>query len=52
MTLQEFEENGGCVGCMFYGVIDVDGRKGCTFHWFDSDSDDWDYGKNCDDLRD
>ena len=50
MTLQEFEKNGGCAGCAFYDVVDVDGRKGCTFHWFDGDSDDWDYGKNCDEI--
>lgn len=32
MTLQEYEAQGGCEGCYFYGTIDVDGRKGCTFH--------------------
>lgn len=31
MTLQEYEAQGGCEGCYFYGTIDVDGRKGCTF---------------------
>ena len=42
MTLQEYEAQGGCEGCYFYGTIDVDGRKGCTFHWFDDESEDWD----------
>lgn len=32
MTLQEYEAQGGCEGCYFYGTIDVDGRKGCTFY--------------------
>lgn len=27
MTLQEYEAQGGCEGCYFYGTIDVDGRK-------------------------
>lgn len=47
MTLQEYEAQGGCEGCYFYGTIDVDGRKGCTFHWFDDESEDWEYSKNC-----
>lgn len=51
MTLQEFEEEGGCMGCQFYGEVDVDGRKGCSFHWYDDDSDDWNYGKNCDEIE-
>lgn len=46
MTLQEYEAQGGCEGCYFYGTIDVDGRKGCTFHWFDDESEDWEYSKN------
>lgn len=41
MTLQEYEAQGGCEGCYFYGTIDVDGRKGCTFHWFDDESEEW-----------
>lgn len=45
MTLQEYEAQGGCEGCYFYGTIDVDGRKGCTFHWFDDESEDWEYSK-------
>ena len=49
MTLQEFEQQGGCDGCYFYIEVEP-GRKECTFHWFDDESDDWDYGKNCDDL--
>ena len=32
------------------GEVDVDGRKGCFFNWFDEDSDDWAYGKNCDEI--
>lgn len=59
MSLQEFELSGGCEGCMFYGVVDFYEEKlgtpnadsikyGCLFHWFDDESDDWDYGKNCD----
>lgn len=50
ITLDEFEKSGGCDGCYFYCVVDADGRKGCTFHWFDDDSDDWDCSKNCDEL--
>lgn len=52
MTLQEYEAQGGCEGCYFYGTIDVDGRKGCTFHWFDDESEDWEYSKNCDEISD
>lgn len=51
MSLQEFMESGGCEGCMFHGTIDVNGAKGCTFAWYDDDSDEWEYGKNCDELR-
>lgn len=53
MTLQEFEQQGGCEGCFFYcHTLDQNepGKKVCTFHWFDDDSDDWEYGKNCDDI--
>lgn len=32
MTLQEYEQQGGCVGCQFYEAIDTDGRLGCTFN--------------------
>lgn len=52
MTLQEYCSNGGCEGCYFYGVIDVDGRKGCIFNWFDDESEDWEYSKNCDEISD
>lgn len=52
MTLQEYCSNGGCEGCYFYGVIDVDGRKGCIFSWFDDESEDWEYSKNCDEISD
>lgn len=45
MTLQEYEAQGGCEGCYFYRTIDVDGRKGCTFDWFDNESEDWECGK-------
>ena len=50
MTLHEFMKQGGCEGCQFYGVVDVDGRKDCSFHWYDDESDDWEFGKNCDDM--
>ena len=30
--------------------MDVDGRLGCSFHWFDDESEDWNYSKNCDEL--
>lgn len=50
MTLLEFIEQGGCKGCPFYSVVDVDGRKECSFRWFDDESDDWEYGKNCDEI--
>lgn len=49
MTLQEFEKIGGCQGCYFYCEVEP-GQKVCTFEWFDSDSEDWDYGKNCDEI--
>lgn len=50
MTLSEFEAQGKCEGCYFYCVIDVDGRKGCMFPWFDSDSEYFEAEKNCDEL--
>ena len=50
MTLQEFQEQGRCEGCQFYGAVDVDGRKDCSFHWYDEGSEDWDYSKNCDEI--
>lgn len=31
-------------------IVDVDGRLGCSFHWFDDESEDWNYSKNCDEL--
>lgn len=34
LTLQDYEAEGLCSGCMFYGAVDVDGRLGCSFHWF------------------
>lgn len=51
MTLQEYKEQGGCIGCQHYNVVDVDGRKDCTFPWFDDEADDWDYGKKCDGIN-
>lgn len=48
LTLQDYEAEGLCSGCMFYGAVDVDGRLGCSFHWFDDESEDWNYSKNCD----
>lgn len=50
LTLQDYEAEGLCSGCMFYGAVDVDGRLGCSFHWFDDESEDWNYSKNCDEL--
>ena len=50
MTLHEYEEQGGCEGCLFYRTTDIDGRKGCTFEWLDDKSEDWDYAKNCDEI--
>lgn len=52
MTLQEYEAQGGCEGCYFYITIDVNGRKGCTFDWFDNESKDWECFKNCDEISD
>lgn len=34
----------------FTDAVDVDGRLGCSFHWFDDESEDWNYSKNCDEL--
>ena len=31
LTLQDYEAEGLCSGCMFYGAVDVDGRLGCSF---------------------
>ena len=28
LTLQEYEAEGLCSGCTFYGAVDVDGRLG------------------------
>ena len=50
LTLQDYEAEGLCSGCMFYGAVDVDGRLGCSFHWFDDESEDWNYSKNCDEA--
>lgn len=49
-TLKDYEAEGLCSGCLFYGAVDVDGRLGCSFHWFDDESEDWNYSKNCDEL--
>ena len=51
MTLQEYEEQGRCIGCQFYRTVDIDGRQGCTFHWFDDGSDDWEMDRNCNDTE-
>lgn len=51
MTLQEYEEQGRCIGCPFYRTVDIDGRQGCTFHWFDDESDDWEMDRNCKDAE-
>lgn len=55
-SLQEYESEGGCEGCSFYQIVDI-GSNGemerrCTFHWYDDDSEDWEYAKNCDDMED
>ena len=49
MSLDEFEKLGGCEGCYFYEY--VEGQKVCTFHWYDDESEDWEMGKNCDDME-
>lgn len=49
-TLQEYQSQGKCEGCQFYGIVDIDGRKDCTFPWFDEGADEWEYGKNCDEI--
>lgn len=49
LTLIEFEEQGGCEGCYFYSEIEHEGKQ-CIFRWDDDESDDWFYGKNCDDI--
>lgn len=43
MTLQEYEQQGGCAGCAFYGAINIEGIQGCTFNWDDDESDDWNW---------
>lgn len=50
MTLQEYEVQGGCIGCPFYRTVYEDGTMACTFRWDDDESVDWEYGKNCDEL--
>lgn len=52
MTLNEFKDQGKCTDCQFYGIVDVDGRKDCMFHWFDNESEDWNMIKNCDEIKD
>ena len=49
MSLQEYEQKGGCQGCYFYCEVEP-GRQACTFHWFDDESEDWEFSKNCDEL--
>lgn len=50
MTLQEYEEAGGCYGCAFYEIVDpATRRRACTFKWYE-ESDDWKYDKNCDEI--
>lgn len=49
MTLQEFENAGKCNGCYFYR--EIEGRKECTFRWFEDDSEDWEISKNCDEIN-
>lgn len=49
MSLQEYEEKGGCQGCYFYCEVEP-GRQACTFHWLDDESEDWEFSKNCDEL--
>lgn len=55
MTLQEFQNGGNCEGCTFHQIVDRNKNgepiKGCTFRWFDNESEDWEYGKNCDDME-
>nr|DAH82620.1 MAG TPA: hypothetical protein [Bacteriophage sp.] len=36
MTLQEYEQQGGCAGC--------------TFNWDDDESDDWNWWRNCEEI--
>lgn len=50
MTLQEYEQQGGCVGCQFYEVIDTDGSCVCIFNWSDDESEDWNYSRNCEEI--
>ena len=49
MTLQEYEQQGGCEGCAFYGAINTEGIQGCTFNW-DDESDDWNWWRNCEEI--
>lgn len=49
MDLQEFQVNGGCEGCYFYVEVE-EGRKECTFPWYDDCDERWNYGKNCDEI--
>jgi len=50
MTLQEYEQQGGCAGCAFYGAINIEGIQGCTFNWDDDESDDWNWWRNCEEI--
>lgn len=38
MTLQEYEQQGGCAGCAFYGAINIEGIQGYMFNWDDDES--------------
>lgn len=46
LTLQDYEAEGLCSGGMF---LRSSGCR-CLFHWFDNESEDWNYSKNCDEL--
>lgn len=50
MILQEYEQQGGCAGCAFYGAINIEGIQGCTFNWDDDESDDWNWWRNCEEI--
>ncbi len=50
MTLQEYEQQGGCVGCQFYEAIDTDGSCVCIFNWSNDESEDWNYSRNCEKI--
>lgn len=52
-VVEAHDHNEAFFGCRAYMYMDdIPTAKGCTFHWFDDESEDWEYSKNCDEISD